>query len=85
MKKVIMYSLSNCLWCKKAKKYFEEQGVAYEYTDYDRANSEKQQSIDRDMRDIGAGGFPVVKIGRDVVTGYRPDRYKELLGQKSAQ
>ncbi len=82
MKKVIMYSLSNCVWCKRAKKYFEEQGVAYEYTDYDRADSQKQQRIDRDMRDIGAGGFPVVKIGTDVVTGYRPDRYKELLGQK---
>ncbi len=81
MKKVTMYSLSNCLWCKKAKKYFEELGVAYEYTDYDRADVEKQQRIDRDMREIGAGGFPVVKIGADVVTGYRPDRYKELLGQ----
>jgi len=85
MKKVTMYSLSNCLWCRKAKKYFEEQGIAYEYIDYDRADTEKQQSIDRDMRDIEAGGFPVVKIGGDVVTGYQPDRYKELLDQKSAQ
>jgi len=84
MKKVTMYSLSNCVWCKIAKKYFEEQGVPYEYTDYDRADTEKQQRIDRDMRDIEAGGFPVVKIGADVVTGFRPDRYKELLGQKSA-
>lgn len=85
MKKVTMYSLSNCIWCRRAKKYFEEHGIAYEYTDYDRADTEKQQSIDRDMRDIEAGGFPVVKIGTDVVTGYRPDRYEELLGRKSAQ
>jgi glutaredoxin len=80
-----MYSLSNCPWCRKAKKYFKEQGVACECTDYDRVDTERQQSIDRDMRDIGAGGFPVVKIGADVVTGYQPDRYKELLDQKSAQ
>ena len=85
MKKVTMYSLSTCLWCRKAKTYFEEQGVAYEYTDYDLADDGTQQSIDRDMRDIGAGGFPVVKIGTDIVTGYKPDRYEELLGQKSAQ
>ena len=79
MKKVTMYSLSTCHWCSKAKRYFEEQGVAFEFTDYDRADGETQQRIDRDMREIQAGGFPVVKIGRDVVTGYKPDRYKELL------
>ncbi len=80
MKKVTMYSLSTCSWCLKAKRYSEEQGVAYEYTDYDLADDGTRQRIDRDMHDIEAGGFPVVKIGRDVVTGYKPDRYKELLG-----
>ncbi|MGD0232788.1 MAG: glutaredoxin family protein [Syntrophorhabdales bacterium] len=80
MKKVTMYSLSTCLWCRKAKRYFEEQDVAYEYIEYDRADDKTRQNIDRDMRDIEAGGFPVVKIGRDVVTGYHPDTYKELLG-----
>jgi len=74
-----VFSEARVPWCRKAKRYFEEQGVAYDYTDYDLADSETQQRIDRDMREIEAGGFPVVKIGRDVVTGYKPDRYKELL------
>ncbi len=81
MKKVTMYSLSTCPWCKKARRYFEEQAVPLEYTDYDRADDDTQQRIDRDMHEIGAGGFPVVKIGRDVVVGYHPERYKELLLQ----
>ena len=81
MKKVTMYSLGACPWCRKAKRYFEEQGVPYEYTDYDLADDETQQRIDRDMHEIKAGGFPVVKIGRDVVSGYHPDKYKELLGK----
>ncbi|MGD0231351.1 MAG: glutaredoxin family protein [Syntrophorhabdales bacterium] len=85
MKKVVMYSLSTCPWCMKAKKYFEEQGVAYDYVDYDRADDQTQQNIYREMHDIEAGGFPVVKIGRDVVVGYKPDEYKELLRQGSAQ
>ncbi len=85
MRRVTIYSLSTCPWCRKAKRYFEEQGVAYDYTDYDLADDQKQQSIEQDMHDIGAGGFPVVKIGRDVVTGYHPDRYKELIGKKSLQ
>ena len=45
MKKVTMYSLSTCSWCLKAKRYFEEQGVAYEYTDYDLADDGTRQRI----------------------------------------
>jgi glutaredoxin len=84
MKKITIYSLSTCPWCKKAKNFFNEQGIAYEFTDYDLVDDEKQQRIDRDMHDMGAGGFPVVKIGGDVVVGYQPDRYNELLGLKEA-
>lgn len=84
MKKITMYSLSTCPWCKKAKQFFSEHGIAYESTDYDLVDDEKQQRIDRDMHDMGAGGFPLVKIDRDVVVGYRPDRYKELLGLEEA-
>ena len=84
MKEVTMYSLSTCPWCKKAKRYFEEKGIPYHNTDYDLADCKKQQSIERDMRDTEAGGFPVVKIGRDVVVGYKPDRYAELLSLNTA-
>jgi glutaredoxin len=80
MKRITIYSLSTCPWCKKAKRYFEERNMPYDNTDYDLADDEKQESINRDMRDMEAGGFPVVKIGRDVVVGYQPDRYRELLG-----
>jgi len=82
MEKVSMYSLSTCPWCRKAKRYFEERGIAYEYADYDRADEERKQRIYKDMSDIGAGGFPVVKIGTNVVVGYKPDRYEELLYPK---
>ncbi|OPY69237.1 MAG: putative reductase [Syntrophorhabdaceae bacterium PtaU1.Bin034] len=85
MKKVTVYSISTCSWCKKAKKYFEEQCIPYENTDYNTADGQKQESIYRDMHDIGAGGFPVVKIGRGVVVGYKPDEYEELLGQGRKQ
>jgi len=84
MKNVTMYSLSTCPWCRKAKRYFEERAIPYDNTDYDLADDRKQQSIDRDMRDMKAGGFPVVKIGRDVIVGYKPDSYAELLSLPAA-
>jgi glutaredoxin len=84
MKKVSMYSLSTCPWCKKAKKYFEDRRVEYDNVDYDLVDSEQQARVERDMRDMEAGGFPVVKIGRDVVVGYKPDEYEELLRLEKA-
>ena len=77
-----MYSLSTCPWCRKAKHYFDERGIPYEYTDYDLVDDERQQKIERDMRDLEAGGFPVVKIGRDVVVGYKPEQYDDLLRER---
>jgi glutaredoxin len=79
MKRVSIYSLSTCPWCKKARRYFEERKIPYDLTEYDLADDEMQESINKDMRDMEAGGFPVVKIGRDVVVGNQPDRYAELL------
>jgi len=79
MQKVVIYSLSTCPWCKKAKSYFDERNVAYDNTDYDLVDTDVQARIERDMRDLEVGGFPVVKIGRDVVVGFKPERYEELL------
>lgn len=79
VKKVFIYSLSTCPWCRKAKKYFDERHVAYDSLEYDRVSSDEQARVEREMRDMEVGGFPVVKIGRDVVVGYRPQEYDELL------
>src|SRR5208282_3716184 len=67
MKEVVIYSLSTCPWCKKAKRYFDERNVTYDNTDYDLVDTDEQARVEKDMRDLKTGGFPVVKIGRDVV------------------
>jgi glutaredoxin len=79
MKEVVIYSLSTCQWCRKAKKYFDERNVAYDNTDYDLVDTAEQARVEKDMRDLEVGGFPVVKIGHEVVVGYRPEQYDELL------
>ena len=38
MKKVVMYTLSTCPWCMRAKKFFREHDIPFEYTDYDKAD-----------------------------------------------
>jgi glutaredoxin len=80
MKKVSMYTLSTCPWCRKTKKYFTDHHVPFDYTDYDLADEATQDRITRELDAAGAGGFPFVLIGDQIVEGYRPDRFAELLG-----
>ena len=81
MKKVVMYTLSTCPWCMRAKKFFREHDIPFEYIDYDKADKETQQAIREDCLFHGEQmSFPFIKIGDDVVVGYNLNKYTQLLG-----
>jgi glutaredoxin len=78
--KVVIYALSTCPWCKKARKFFLEKNIIVEYLEYDKVDEETRKSIKEDcshfMEELA---FPVVKAGEDVVVGYDPKKYSSLL------
>jgi glutaredoxin len=80
MKKVSMYTLSTCPWCRKTKKFFTEHNIPFDFIDYDLAGEETQERIMKELDANGANGFPFVKIGNDVILGYNPGRYAALSG-----
>ncbi|MCC6503732.1 MAG: glutaredoxin family protein [Deltaproteobacteria bacterium] len=80
MKKVSMYTLSTCPWCRKTKKFFTERNIPFDYIDYDLADDATQKRIIADMENHKASGFPYVMIESDIVEGYNPDKYTRLLG-----
>jgi glutaredoxin len=84
MTNVSMYTLSTCPWCRKTKQFFAERHIPFEDIDYDLADEATQDRILRELDAAGASGFPFVKIGNQIVEGYRPDRYAELLDLASA-
>jgi glutaredoxin len=79
VKKVSMYTLSTCPWCRKTKKFFAERNVPFTYIDYDLADEATQERISQELDAAGATGFPFVKIGDEVVSGYQPALYSSLL------
>lgn len=83
MKKVTIYALSTCLWCKKTKKYFEEQKVPFETVDYDKQDDARQAEMMKEMKGAGCtGSFPFTRIGADCVQGYNPEEFEKLLNKK---
>ncbi|MCD1293553.1 NrdH-redoxin [Methanocella sp. CWC-04] len=84
MKKVFMYTLSTCPWCRKTKKFFSEHSIPFDFVDYDLAGEDEQERLDREMSELSSdANFPLVKINGDVVVGYDPEKYEELLGLKA--
>ncbi len=81
-KKVTIYALSTCPWCKKAKKFFVEKGLKVEYIEYDKVDKEMRKSIAEEcaayMKELA---FPVVKSGEKVVVGYDIKKYENLLNE----
>lgn len=82
---VIIYAMSTCPWCHKAKKYFSEHNIEFICTDYDLADEETQARIMREMEAEGTTSFPFVRIGNEVVVGYRPEAYARLLRMQNEQ
>lgn len=79
MKKVILYTLSTCPWCRKAKQFFAERNIPFTYIDYDLADQATQGKILQELDAAEATGFPFVRIGDTVIAGYQPELYSKAL------
>jgi glutaredoxin len=80
MKKVTVYTLSTCPWCRKTKIFFKENNVPFTYIDYDLADEQTQRRIIKEVDAAGANGFPFVKIDDEIIVGYQPESYAKALG-----
>lgn len=82
MKKVSMYTLSTCPWCRKTKKFFKDRNIPFDYVDYDLASEPEQEKISKEMmKYTGHISFPFVRIEDKVIIGYNPEQYEEQLKQ----
>lgn len=72
-KRVVMYSASWCGVCKKAKRYFVENGI--QFTEYDIEKSVKGKV---EFKKLGAKGVPVILVGNRRMNGFSIDGFKQL-------
>jgi glutaredoxin-like protein NrdH len=79
--RVLLYALSTCAWCKKTKKFLDENDVEYEYVDVDLANDEDHEKIRQDIINRGSEPtYPTIIVdNKKVINGFRIDLLKEAL------
>jgi glutaredoxin len=76
-----LYTLSTCPWCRKAKKFFSDREIEFEFVDVDLLPEDKQHEVSDEVYKIsGSLQYPVAVIHEQVVTGFNPSRYEDILG-----
>ena len=78
MANVTIYTTPTCQFCKMAKAFFQEKGVAY---------SEKNVAFDDAAREdmikkSGQLGVPVIDVDGKIVIGFNKPQLAALLGVK---
>ena len=58
-----LYALSTCGWCKKAKQFLNEKGLAYAYIDVDLLDDDENLTVMETIRKWNpSGSFPTIVI-----------------------
>ena len=72
-KKVVMYSTEWCGVCKKAKAYFNTNGIPFREYDV-----EKNQKGKREYKKLKAKGVPVILVGKRRMNGFSASSFEKM-------
>ena len=78
---ILLYAISTCGWCKKAKKFLKSLGVEYRYIDVDMLNPDEKEKINGEvMKWNPQRNYPMMVINNEkCIVGYKEDEIKEAL------
>ena len=75
-KAVKVYSTPTCPWCKRAKKFLEDNGIAYDDLDVGGDKEAREEMV----RKSGQMAVPVIEIDNEVGVGFDEGWLREKLG-----
>lgn len=84
-RKVFLYAISTCGWCKKVKKLLEEMEIEYEYVNIDKVSGWSNQGVMNELKQYNEKATCptlVIDEGEEVIIGYQEDKIKEVLGDE---
>ena len=79
--KVKMFTLSTCSHCKATKKFFNDNGITFDYVDVDLLQGDERQNILKEVEQYNPQrSFPTIIIGDTIIIGFRESDIREVLG-----
>jgi glutaredoxin-like protein NrdH len=79
--KVMLYTLSTCVWCKRTKALLKDIGVAYDYIDVDLLSSDEEEAVMKEIMKFNPScNFPTMVINdKTCIVGFKEDEIREAL------
>jgi glutaredoxin len=74
-KSVVMFSAEWCGYCRKARRFFQANGVAFRERDI-----EKEPAARREYERLGGAGVPLILVGDRRLTGFSEAGFRRLYG-----
>jgi glutaredoxin-like protein NrdH len=79
-KKVKIYALSTCIWCKKTIDYFTKKGTKFDHVYVDLLEGKELEKVEKELGKLNPdGNFPTVVIEGRVIVGYQVREFGEEL------
>jgi len=77
-----LYALSTCGWCKKAKRFLDDNEIAYDLTYVDLLKGEEKDDVVAEVRKWNPKcSFPTIVVDeKECVAGFKEQRLREVLG-----
>jgi glutaredoxin len=72
VKKIVLYSMSNCPHCDTAKTYFEKNNIPYRLCNVKTAAGQKE------FRRANFRSVPVIKVGEQYLQGFNLSTFNKL-------
>jgi len=78
---LLLFALSTCGWCRKARNFLDGNSFAYRYVYVDLLEGDTQKEVFEEMKGRNPRKtFPTLVIDEDeVLAGFNEERYKEAL------
>lgn len=77
---ILVYGLSTCVWCKRAKSFLEEKGIAYDYIFVDLLEGDDRNTVlDEVSKWNPKVSFPTIIVNGKCVVGFKEDEILEEL------
>lgn len=76
-KDIIVYSTPTWPYCRQAKEYLSQKGIAYKDYDVAADRSKAREMIEKS----GQMGVPVIVVDNDIMVGFNQAKLDELLAK----
>jgi glutaredoxin-like protein NrdH len=78
--KIVLFALSTCIWCKKAKELLNRLKVSYDYIDVDLATREEKHEVRLEMKKWGDKiTYPFIIVNNEgCIKGYEEEQIRNI-------